>query len=310
LQTGNTYKAEARIRGKDGNFRWFHVQGEPIRDEKKEIVKWVGAFTDIHEQKQAEVLLRQSEEKLEFLVKKRTEELERSNEDLQQFAHVASHDMKEPIRKIKIYSELISEEFNDQINSQAKHYLSKIQNASDRMLVMMDGVLRYAGMDGILQDIETIDLNNIIQTVETDLEMVMQKKNAVIKRDELPKIEGYSVLIYQLFYNLISNALKFSKTDIHPIIEITYSQETYMNGMYVRLIIKDNGIGFEQEDAEWIFQSFARLNAKENYEGTGLGLSLCKKIVDRHHGLLSAVGKPGAGAEFIILLPVLQDNTD
>jgi PAS domain S-box-containing protein len=308
LQTGNTYKAEARIRGKDGNYRWFHVQGEPIRDEKKEVIKWVSAFTDIHEQKQAEALLRQSEEKLEFLVKKRTEELERSNEDLQQFAHVASHDMKEPIRKIKIYSELISEEFNDQINTQAKHYLSKIQNASDRMLVMMDGVLRYAGMDGFLQDIETIDLNNIIQTVETDLEMVMQKKNAVIRRDGLPKIEGYPVLIYQLFYNLISNALKFSKTDIHPIIEITHSQETCTDRMYFRLIIKDNGIGFEQEDAEWIFQSFATLNARENYEGTGLGLSLCKKIVNRHHGLLSATGKPGLGAEFIILLPEVQDD--
>jgi PAS domain S-box-containing protein len=310
MQTGNTYKAEARIKGKDGSYRWFHVQGEPIRDEKDKIVKWVGAFTDIHEQKLAEGLLRQSEEKLEFLVKKRTEELERSNEDLQQFAHVASHDMKEPIRKIKIYSELISEEFNEQINSQAKHYLSKIQNASDRLLVMMDGVLRYAGMDGFLQDIETIDLNNILQTVETDLEMVIQKKNAVIMRDGLPKIEGYPVLIYQLFYNLISNALKFSKTGIHPIIEVTCSQESYMNSSYFRLIVKDNGIGFEQEDAEWIFQSFARLNARENYEGTGLGLSLCKKIVDRHHGFLSAIGRPGVGAEFIILLPLVQDNAD
>jgi signal transduction histidine kinase len=178
------------------------------------------------------------------------------------------------------------------------------------MLVMMDSVLRYAGMDGFLQDIETVDLNNIIQTVETDLEMIIQKKNAVIKRDGLPKIEGYPVLIYQLFYNLISNALKFSKTEIHPIIEITYSEEIYMNRMYFRLIIKDNGIGFEQEDAEWIFQSFSRLNAKENYEGTGLGLSLCKKIVDRHHGLLSANGKTAAGAEFIILLPAVQDNED
>ena len=102
------------------NYRWFHVHGEPIRNEKNEIIKWVGAFTDIHEQKSAEELLRQSEERLEFLVKKRTEELERSNEDLQQFAHVASHDLKEPIRKIKIFSGLLQEEFNEQFNGGRK----------------------------------------------------------------------------------------------------------------------------------------------------------------------------------------------
>ena len=308
LRTGNTYKAEARIKGKDGNFRWFYVHGEPIRDEKKEIIKWVGAFTDIHEQKQAEALLRQSEEKLEFLVKKRTEELERSNEDLQQFAHVASHDMKEPIRKIKIYSELLSEEFNEQFNNQVKLYLSKIQSASDRMLLMMDGVLRYAGMDGFQQGIETIDLNEVIRSVESDLEVVILRKKAMIKSDPLPKIEGYPLLIYQLFYNLISNALKFSRTEILPVIEVISGKVIRNQKDYFRLIIKDNGIGFEQEDAERIFHSFARLNAREEYEGTGLGLSLCKKIVDRHRGFLSATGKPGLGAEFTILLPMAAEN--
>ena len=306
LQTGNAYKAETRIKGKDGNYRWFHVHGEPIRNEKKEIVKWVGAFTDIHEQKQAEALLRQSEEELEFLVKKRTEELERSNEDLQQFAHVASHDMKEPVRKIKIYSELLSEELEDQINEQAKQYLSKIQNASNRMLLMMDGVLRYAGMDAFLEGIESIDLNDIMQTVETDLEMVIQKKNAEIKRDRLPEIAGHPILIYQLFYNLISNALKFSRVEIQPIIGIFCDEENYNNKRFIRIIIRDNGIGFGTEDAERIFHSFSRLNPREYYEGTGLGLSLCKKIVNRHNGFLSATGVPGQGATFTILLPMVQ----
>lgn len=273
-------------------------------------MKWVGAFTDIHEQKQAEALLRQSEEKLEFLVKKRTEELERSNEDLQQFAHVASHDMKEPIRKIKIYSELLSEEFDDQFNDQAKLYLAKIQSASNRMLSMMDGVLRYAGMDGFLQGIETIDLSDIIRSVESDLEMVIARKKAVITCDKLPKIEGYPLLIYQLLYNLISNALKFSKTNISPVIEVLYSRVSHQNRMYFQLLIKDNGIGFEQEDAERIFHSFARLNARADYEGTGLGLSLCKKIVDRHQGFISAIGKPGMGAEFTILLPMVAENAE
>ncbi len=310
LLTGHAYKTEMRIKGSDGNYRWFHVHAEPIRNEKNEIVKWVGAFTDIHEQKRAEALLRLSEEKLEYLVKKRTEELERSNEDLQQFAHVASHDMKEPIRKIKIYTELLADEFIDQFNDQAKHYLSKIQSSSDRMLNMMDGVLRYAGMDGFVQAIETIDLNETMRSVETDLEMVIQRKNALIQKEVLPKIKGYPLLIYQLFYNLISNALKFSKTDIRPIIEVMYSPVSFQNNFYAQLIIKDNGIGFEQEHAKRIFQSFSRLNARVDYEGTGLGLSLCKKITDRHHGFLSAIGKPGLGAEFTILLPVTPYKTD
>jgi hypothetical protein len=308
LQTGVTYKAETRIKGKDGIYRWFFVHGEPIRNEKNEVVKWVGAFTDIHEQKQAESLLRQSEEKLEFLVKKRTEELERSNEDLQQFAHVASHDMKEPLRKIRVFSELLSDEFGDQFNHQTKLYLSKIKNASDRMLTMMDSVLRYAGMDAFLQSMEIIDLNDIMQSVETDLEMVIQKKNAVINRDRLPRIEGYPTLIYQLFYNLVSNALKFSKTEIIPVIEILCYEESLNNRIFFRILISDNGIGFEQGDAERIFHSFARLNSMEEYEGTGLGLSLCKKIAIRHQGLLSAVGRPGAGAEFSILLPQFQEK--
>ncbi len=186
LRSGVTYKTEVRLRGKDGSYRWFHVHGEPVRNEKNNIIKWVGAFTDINEQKLAEELLRQSEENLEILVKKRTEELERSNEDLQQFAHVASHDMKEPVRKIKIFSELLSEEVYAQCSDEAKLYLSKIRTASDRMLTMMDGVLRYAGMDGYQQGIEPIDLNKVIRSVEMDLEVVIQKKNALIRCDELP----------------------------------------------------------------------------------------------------------------------------
>lgn len=305
LKSGNTYKAEIRILGKDGNYRWFHVHGEPIRSEKNEIIQWVGAFTDIHEQKLAEEKLRNSEERLEFLVKKRTEELERSNVDLQQFAHVASHDLKEPLRKIKIYSTLLSDEFGSQFSDKARTYLAKIQNASDRMMQMMEGVLRYAGMDGNLQSIENIDLNEILDSIEMDLEIVIEKKKALIRRDHLPLIQGYQVLIYQLFYNLFSNALKFSRADIQPVIEITYTNTIKDNLPFNQFTIQDNGIGFEQANSEKIFYSFARLNAREDYEGTGLGLSLCKKIVIRHQGYIFANGKPNGGAAFTVLLPAV-----
>ncbi len=304
MGSGTAYKAEARIRGKDGQYRWFHVHGEPIRNEKEEIIRWVGAFTDIDEQKSAEELLRQSEERLEFLVKKRTEELERSNEDLQQFAHVASHDLKEPIRKIKIFSGLLEEEFNEQLTEEGKTYLSKIQGASERMIIMMEAVLRYAGLDGYQQKVEMMNLNDIIQSVQTDLETVIQKKNAVILSDSLPQIQGYTTLIYQLFYNLISNALKFSKANVPPRIQILYSQVMINNKAFAEFRVVDNGIGFDSENATKIFQSFARLNAREDYEGTGLGLSLCKKIAERHHGYIYAKAEAGIGAEFILQLPL------
>jgi PAS domain S-box-containing protein len=303
-QSGTPYKAEARLKGKDGKFRWFHVHGEPIWSEKKEISKWVGAFTDIHEQKSAEELLRHSEEKLEFLVKKRTEQLERSNEDLQQFAHVASHDLKEPIRKIKIFSGLLQEEFNSVFNDNAKLYLSKIQSATERMLLMMEGVLRYAALDGYQQALDKIDLNETIRSVETDLEIVIQKRKAILQWDALPEIQGYPVLIYQLFYNLISNALKFSRTEIPPHIRIIYEKVVIESKEFAQFRIIDNGIGFDPEYAERIFHSFARLNAKEDYEGTGLGLALCKKIVARHQGFLTASGDPSLGAEFVVELPI------
>src|SRR5579863_527677 len=305
-KTGTTYKAEARLKGRDGEFRWFHVHGEPIRSEKKEIIKWVGAFTDIHEQKLAEALLRHSEERLEFLVKKRTEQLERSNEDLQQFAHVASHDLKEPIRKIKIFSNLLQDEFNSSFNDKAKLYLSKIQGATERMLMMMEGVLSYAALDGYQKGLEEMDLNEILHSVETDLELIIQNKNTVVHIEPLPKIQGYPILIYQLFYNLISNALKFSRTDIFPQIQILYKPVIIDNRDFAQFRVVDNGIGFDPKYAEKIFHTFARLNAREDFEGTGLGLSLCKKIVSRHQGFLRASGKPNQGAEFIVELPVIH----
>jgi PAS domain S-box-containing protein len=306
LKNGNTYKAEARLKAKEGNYRWFHVHGEPIRNDKNEIIQWVGAFTDIHEQKMAEELLRNSEEKLEFLVKKRTEELERSNEDLLQFAHVASHDLKEPIRKIRIFSGLLEEEISPQYTDNAKLYLSKVKSAADRMLLMMEGVLHYAALDGYLQELEQINVLELIRSVETDLETVIKRKNAIIHCDPLPVIPGYSILIYQLFYNLISNALKFSKPDIPPAIEIRYSMRIVENKAMAEFIIKDNGIGFGHGSAEKIFYTFYRLNSREDYEGTGLGLPLCKKIVSRHHGMISATGEPGVGAEFRVLLPFVD----
>jgi PAS domain S-box-containing protein len=305
LESGVFYKAEVRLKNKAGEYRWHFVQGEPIKNEEGKIIKWIGAFTDIHDQK----TLR---EKLENLVSERTKELQRSNEDLQQFAHVASHDLKEPVRKVMTFGNRLKEEFGSQLSQKANTYLSKIESSAIRMYSMIDGVLLYSSLDAMEQTKELIDLNELIQNIVTDLEVVIEEKNATIKFGNLPEIEGTPILIYQLFYNLVNNALKFTSPGVEPIIELT---ETSVNrndnsipGMhkgveFIQLTLKDNGIGFTNDMADKIFGTFTRLHAKDRYEGTGLGLALCRKIVERHKGKIYAEGIEGKGAAFHVFLP-------
>ncbi len=296
MTTGTLYKTEARLKSKEGDYRWHFVQGEPIKNENGDIIKWIGAFTDIHDKKI-------NEEKLEILVKERTEELKRSNEDLQQFAHVTSHDLKEPVRKIKTFLNMFLIEFDEQISDQAKSYLSKINDSADRLKTMIEGVLTYSSLNGMTQLSEQINLNEVIKTVEYDLELLINQKNATIAADKLPEIEGAFVLIYQLFYNLINNSLKFSKTNLDP--KIIIRSEIKRDGLeeLVEITFIDNGIGFEPEFSQNIFNNFVRLHSKSEYDGTGLGLTLCKKIVERHGGSITATGMKNIGATFKIVLP-------
>jgi light-regulated signal transduction histidine kinase (bacteriophytochrome) len=250
---------------------------------------------------------------LEQEVKNRTRELEelnvalqQSNEDLQQFAHVASHDLKEPVRKIRTFSNRLRDEYGNLLPEKGKTFLDKMQRATERIFSMIEGVLAYSTLNAAEQEIEKIDLNKTLANIEEDLEVSIQQKNARIVRSELPTVEGASILIHQLFYNLINNSLKFARTDELPVISITCS--TFREGEqdYVEIAISDNGIGFEQEFAKRIFDTFTRLNAKDKFEGTGLGLALCKKIVERHHGSITATGIRNEGAVFTILLPLIQ----
>ncbi len=243
--------------------------------------------------------------KMESLVEVRTEELARSNEDLQQFAHVASHDLKEPLRKIATFSNLLNETQKDSISDRGRVYLEKIELASKRMSHMIEGVLAYSTLNLQGQSFERINLNAILEEVENDLELAIIQKGAKISYPELPDVTGIHVLVYQLFYNLISNSLKFSKDNVPP--EITLSTEEVPRSgnqkNFVRIVLKDNGIGFNNEYSEKIFGIFSRLNAKEKYEGTGLGLALCRKIVLRHGGEISASSEEGTGSRFDFTLP-------
>ncbi len=288
---------------------------EPMKDPGgavKKVVVWVVENTV---QVQARQKVEESEnryrilsETLEQQVNERTKELQRSNEDLQQFAHVASHDLREPIRKIKTFTTRLEEQLDGKLDEPATRFFKKIQGATDRMFTMIDGVLTYSTTNAALQTPQPVDLNDVMKNIETDLEMIIQKTGTDIQYAPLPVIEGAPVLIYQLFYNLVNNSIKFAKTGVPPRITITSELVPDHNKPMIKLVLSDNGIGFEKEHAGPIFDTFIRLNSKDKYEGTGLGLALCKKIVERHGGSISATGATGVGATFTILLPVKQND--
>jgi two-component system sensor kinase FixL len=242
-------------------------------------------------------------------------QLEQSNQELEQFAHVASHDMKEPIRKIRIFIEKLKLERQAGSSENHERYIDKIENAASRLAIMVDGVLSYSSLKAETISFEKVDLNAIIKDVAHDLELIVEQKRAVIRADDLPAIEGKDFLLYQYFYNLMNNSLKFTRPDVDPLIEIVarnvtepvwHGHELKAGVPYVEILFRDNGIGFRQEFADLIFKTFSRLHSREQFEGTGLGLSLCKTIIEKHNGFIEALGEPDSGAVFLAVFPKEQ----
>lgn len=231
-------------------------------------------------------------------------ELKRSNADLQQFAHVASHDLKEPVRKIKTFTSRLQQELEGKIDERNQQYLNKVQSAASRMITMIDGVLKYSTLSATEEAEEVVDLNELFHNIESDLEVLLQQKSAVLEVAPLPSLKGAPVLLYQLFYNLINNSLKFSRAGVPPHIQVSATPVQKEGKSFIQIRVMDNGIGFDTEYAEQIFATFTRLNSKDQYEGTGLGLALCQKIVERHGGTISATSQKGLGSAFSILLPM------
>ena len=279
----------------------------PVKNELNETTAIISVGIDVTSQ----VIARK---KIEEEVIERTKDLrilnaalQQSNDDLQQFAHVASHDLKEPVRKIKTFGSRLQQEYGHLLPEKGQVFLNKVHHATDRAFSMIDGVLRYSTINTADHQLEHVDLNETIQNIRADLELIIQQKNAKIEIEKLPAIWGNELLIYQLFYNLINNSLKFSKESEHPIIHISSSHREEVPG-FEEITITDNGIGFSNAHAEKIFETFSRLNSKDRYEGTGLGLALCKKIVERHNGKISASGTENIGAVFTILLPTVTTS--
>ena len=239
--------------------------------------------------------------------------LKQSNESLEQYATIASHDLQEPLRKIRTFSALLSERYGKEIGGEARQLIDKISLAAQRMAGLIHDVLNFSKvLDSNV--FEQVDLNAILQNVKRDFDMLIEQKKAVITQDKLPVITAVPLQMNQLFYNLIGNAIKFSRPDVAPVVHI--SSRTLSPGevqahaalnsgsSYCEIVVADNGIGINEIFMEQIFLIFQRLNATAHFEGTGIGLALCKKIVSNHKGEIYLQSKEGVGTEFHVLLPV------
>jgi signal transduction histidine kinase len=240
-------------------------------------------------------------------------ELKAINEELDRFAYVASHDLQEPLRKILIFSDVVNMKLKGQVEPDVQNSLDKISSASNRMQKLINDLLQFSRHANNVDEFRRVNLNELLTNVLLDMEVEVKKKGARIQATELPVIWGVPSLIQQLFQNLISNSLKFSRKDVQPSISI-YSEtikqidtSSLSNGgvanSFYRLYFKDNGIGFDAKYADEIFVVFKRLHSYHEFEGTGIGLSICKKIVEKHNGQIAADGRLNEGATFIITLP-------
>lgn len=246
--------------------------------------------------------------------------LESANRELDRFAFMASHDLQEPLRKIRTFSDLLFLKYKSMLDVDAVTYINRIQHAAERMQTLIKDILAFSRISNEKDTFILSDLNLVMKEAITDLEAAIAEKQAQIIAETLPSIDINPGLIRPLFYNLISNALKYSKKEEPPVIRIRSAMATINGnsgktpngnstdhkGQYCRIFIEDNGIGFDQVYAEQVFDMFRRLHVGKEFEGTGIGLALCKKIVEKHNGYISAQSKPGLGSTFIISLPVKQ----
>ncbi len=305
IKKGDLFIAEIRIKNlQTGEFRYHLLKLVPVK-QGEVIHKWVGTLTDIQEQKAANELL-------EMKVKERTEELinkndllEASNHELQQFASVVSHDLKEPLRKIQVFSSIIKERFLRQ-DEGAEENMDRVLDASRRMKDLINDLLNYSRLSvGSL--FQKTDLAVLLNDIIHDLEFPINEKQATITLGHLPSILAIPGQLRQVFQNLISNALKFSKPGVTPAIVI--NAEIFASPDktdYCRITVTDNGIGFDDRYVDKIFTLFQRLHDRQTYDGTGIGLAIVKKIVEKHHGTVTATGIEGVGATFILCLPLEQ----
>ena len=312
------WSREYRFRKEDGQYADVLDRAYILHDDNGTPYRMLGSMLDITELKKAEYEIAQAKQALEEKVAERTaqlkqlnEALETSNHDLQQFASIASHDLQEPLRKIHMFSKAIEDRFGDQLPEDIRVYFNKIVRSTDRMRALIIDILNFSRLSAEITYFRRTNLKNMFAEVLEDFEVTIREKNATITSNGLPEIDLIPGQFRQVLHNLLSNALKFTKADAPPVIrlEATRVRERTFDalpdpaGGFYRFSIIDNGIGFEEKFAENVFKLFQRLHPKDKFEGTGIGLAITKKIIERHNGLISVHSKEGHGARFDWILP-------
>jgi PAS domain S-box-containing protein len=309
IQSGTDFQAELRFKNKNGEYRWQMGRSVALKSDDGQIQMWIGTSVDIHDQKMMAEELEKRVARRTAELKQANEELIRANQDLEQFAYVSSHDLQEPLRKILTFSDLVLKKITSD-QHEVRLHLEKINTSAARMSVLINDLLNYSKVSKADDKYVSIDLNRVLEDIRNDFEVLITQKEGTIEAAHLPLIKGIPIQINQLFYNLVSNALKFSQEK--PLITISAREiagshlpievPLPANRDYVELVFQDNGIGFEQIYASQIFTIFQRLNNRAHYSGTGIGLAICKKIAENHGGYIFATSEINMGAKFTVYL--------
>ena len=302
METGEFETFSYRIIQKNtGEIRYLKSYGKLIQDSLGQR-NLVGTTSDITDQRLASLK-----------IEERNAELERSNQELASFNHVASHDLQEPLRKIQTFISRFSDEDKERISDTGRSYLQKIEDSASRMRILIDDLLMFSRTNKSEKVFSNVNLNAILESSKQELSQVISDKNAIITSDTLPELSAISFQMQQIFTNLIGNSLKYSKETVAPKIDIScdiVSAEDYpmlntdSKNKYYKISFADNGMGFDSQYADKIFVLFNRLHPINNYPGTGIGLTICKKIAENHKGFIFADGTPDVGATFTLFLPV------
>jgi PAS domain S-box-containing protein len=284
------YRMEHRFQTKSGEWRWFLARGKIVsRDHKGRGIRMMGTSSDITGSKLAQ-------ERISRLLS----EVERSNKELENFAYIASHDLQEPLRKIQSFGDILITEEKENLSEFGKNCVNRMQNAAKRMRLLIDKLLQYSRITTKANPFKRTELESIISEVLKDLEERIAKTGAQICFENLPAVYADAIQMWQLFQNLISNALKYQPEGNIPVISL-HSRE--LGDTFCEITVSDNGVGFDEKYINRIFEPFQRLHGRKEFEGSGMGLAICKKIAERHGGSITARSLPGKGSAFIVRLP-------
>jgi PAS domain S-box-containing protein len=291
---------QARVRHKDGSWRWFEGTFTNLLEEPG-VGAVVNNYRDVTERKRAD-------ERLALFAAR----LESSNRELQDFASVASHDLQEPLRKIQAFGDRLKTRCGGSLGEEGLDYLARMQSAAARMQTLINDLLAFARIEIKARPKSSVDLSAVAREVLSDLELQVERSGARVEVGRLPVVEADPLQMRQLFQNLIGNSLKYRHPERQPVVRISAAvlegrgTEPYPGGGLCRINFEDNGIGFDEKYLDRIFVVFQRLHGRKEYEGTGVGLAVCRKIVERHGGSITARSTPGSGATFVVTLPARQ----